>query len=139
MASLEEASGVELLQPDVRKLQRSILDGNWQDAGRALLRLPLEQLTRQGCWFIIMQHKFLETIIDPTNSLETRIACLRSKAQVALPFYTASANMPFPNATLHWLKCRRGMLLRIFDVQRTSVPQLLTQQQPKGSTNAPHF
>lgn len=74
---LEEASGVELLHPDVRKLQQSILEGKWKEAGRALLRLPLEQLTRQGCWFLLMQHKFLETVLDSSSSLEMRIACLR--------------------------------------------------------------
>ncbi|CDJ47274.1 WD-repeat protein, putative [Eimeria brunetti] len=81
--SLEKASGVALLQPDMRTLRESILEGNWLEAGRALLRLPLEPLTRQACWFLIMQHKFLETIVDPATSLETRITCLRKELGVA--------------------------------------------------------
>lgn len=82
-ASLEEASGVQLLQPEVRKLQRCILDGNWQEAGRALLRLPLEVLTRQACWFLLMQQKFLETLIEPNSSLEARLSCLRNDLSAA--------------------------------------------------------
>ncbi|CDI85907.1 WD-repeat protein, putative [Eimeria praecox] len=83
VAALEKASGVELLQPDMRILRESIVEGNWLEAGRALLRLPLEPLTRQGCWFLLMQHKFLETVVDPGTSLETRITCLRKDLSVA--------------------------------------------------------
>ncbi|CDJ69904.1 WD-repeat protein, putative [Eimeria necatrix] len=77
VASLEKASGVELLQPDMRMLRRSILEGNWIEAGRALLRLPLEPPTRQGCWFLLMQHKFLEMVVDPCSTLDARLKCLR--------------------------------------------------------------
>lgn len=79
VASLEKASGVELLQPDMRKLRESIVEGNWLEAGKALLRLPIEPLTRQACWFLLMQHKFLETIVDPSFSLEAKTTCLRRK------------------------------------------------------------
>ncbi|CDJ30667.1 WD-repeat protein, putative [Eimeria mitis] len=99
VTSLEKASGVELLQPDMRKLRESILDGNWLEAGRALLRLPLEPLTRQGCWFLIMQHKFLEAILDPSMSLESRIACLRKDLSVAA-FDTATTERVHECATL---------------------------------------
>ncbi|KAL8448544.1 hypothetical protein Emed_003724 [Eimeria media] len=76
-ASLEEASKVELLKPDVRMLKRSVLTAEWQEAGRALVRLPLDRLTRQACWFLLMQHKFLEVLLDPESTLERKIACLR--------------------------------------------------------------
>lgn len=74
---LERASGVQLFQPDVRMLQQSVLGGKWHEAGKALLCLSLSQVARQGCWFLLMQHKFLETIVDCGSSLETKIACLR--------------------------------------------------------------
>ncbi|XP_026191396.1 WD repeat-containing protein DDB_G0349043 [Cyclospora cayetanensis] len=77
VASLEKTSGVELLPLDMRNLQRHVLDGNWVDAGRSLLSLPIEQLTRQGCWFLLMQHKYLELVIDPYSSLEAKMQCLR--------------------------------------------------------------
>lgn len=95
VASLEKASGVELLQPDMRKLRGSILEGNWLEAGRALLRLPLEPLTRQGCWFLLMQHKFLETIVDPGTSLDARITCLRSEENTTAVLPNSGSRLPF--------------------------------------------
>lgn len=99
MASLEKASGVELLQPDMRMLRRSILEGNWIEAGRALLRLPLEPPTRQGCWFLLMQHKFLEMVVDPCSTLDARLKCLRSKVEIAVSL-TCCRSLPAVDAEL---------------------------------------
>ncbi|KAL8431250.1 hypothetical protein ACSSS7_005398 [Eimeria intestinalis] len=98
-ASLEEASKVELLKPDVRILKQSVLAGDWQEAGRALLRLPLDRLTRQACWFLLMQHNFLEALLDPEGTLERKIACLRNDLS-ASAFDSATTERVYECASL---------------------------------------
>ncbi|KAL8426026.1 hypothetical protein Efla_001944 [Eimeria flavescens] len=136
--SLEEASGVTLLDPDVQKLQGSILSGKWQDACRALLRLPLDFLTRQGCLFLLMQQKFIEALMDPESSLEQKVQCLR-KDLCASAFDSATTERVHECASLlMYTGCElTAQALRISCISRSQLFNRLTCLLPPSTAMQP--